>query len=199
MSLLFIKLSRLPITFLPRSKHLLILWLHAPSAVILEAQKIKSATVSIVFPSISHEVMGPDAMISVFWMLNGKPAFSLSSFTFTKRLFSSSLLSALRVVSFAYMRLLIYLLAILIPASAPSSPAFHIMFTEYKLNKQGVNIQPWHTPFPIWNQSVLPCPVLTVASCLAYRFLRRQITWSSIPTYEEFSSLLWITQSKALG
>ena len=66
MSLLFNMLSRLVITFLPRSKHLLISWLQSPSAVILEPRKIKSATVSSVSPSICHEVMGPDAMIFVF-------------------------------------------------------------------------------------------------------------------------------------
>ena len=66
MSLLFNMLSRLVIIFLPRSKHLLISWLHAPSAVILKPKKIKSATVSTVSPSISHKVMGPDAMILVF-------------------------------------------------------------------------------------------------------------------------------------
>ena len=65
-SLLFNMLSRLVITFLPRSKHLLISWLQSPSAVILEPRKIKSATVSTVSPSICHEVMGPDAMILVF-------------------------------------------------------------------------------------------------------------------------------------
>ena len=66
MSLLFNMLSRLVITFLPRSKHLLISWLQSPSAVILEPKKIKSDTVSTVAPSISHEVMGPGAMIFVF-------------------------------------------------------------------------------------------------------------------------------------
>jgi len=66
MFLLFNMLSRLVITFLPRSKRLLISWLQSPSAVILEPRKIKSATVSTVSPSISHEVMGPDAMILVF-------------------------------------------------------------------------------------------------------------------------------------
>ena len=66
MTLLFNMLSRLVITFLPRSKHLLISWLQLPSAVILEPQKIKSATLSTVSPSICHEVMGPDAMIFVF-------------------------------------------------------------------------------------------------------------------------------------
>ena len=66
MSLLFNMLSRLVITFLPRNKCLLISWLQSPSVVILEPQKIKSDTVSTVFPSISHEVMGPGAMIFVY-------------------------------------------------------------------------------------------------------------------------------------
>ena len=69
-SLLFNMLSRLVITFLPRSKHLLIPWLQSQSAVILEPKEIKSATVSTVSPSICYEVMGPDAMILVFWMLS---------------------------------------------------------------------------------------------------------------------------------
>ena len=77
MSLLMNILSRLVITFLPRSKCLLISWLQSPSAVILELKKIKSDTVSTVSPSISHEVMGTDAMIFVFWMLSFKPTFSL--------------------------------------------------------------------------------------------------------------------------
>jgi len=70
MSLLFNMLFRLVITFLPRGKCLLISWLQSPSAVILEPKKIKSATVSTVPPSISHEVMRPNAMIFVFWMLS---------------------------------------------------------------------------------------------------------------------------------
>ena len=126
MSLLLNMLSRLVITFIPRSKHILISWLQSPSAVILEPHKIKSDTVSL---SISHEGMGPDAMILVFWMLSFKPTFSLSSFTFIKRLFSSCSLSAIRVVSSAYLRLLIFLPAILIPACASSSPAFLMMYS----------------------------------------------------------------------
>ena len=81
MSLFFNTLSRFVIVFLPRSNLVLILWLQSISAVILEPPKIKSATVSIVSPSICHEVMGPDTMIVVFWMLSFKPAFPLSSFT----------------------------------------------------------------------------------------------------------------------
>ena len=148
-------LSRLVITFLPRSKHLLISWLQTPSAVISEFQKLKSVFVSIVSPSICHEVMGPDAMILIFWMLSFKPTFSLSSFTFVKRLFSSSL-SAIRVVSSAYLRSLTFLPDILILACASSSPAFCMMYSAYKLNKQGDNTQPWYTPFPIWNHCVVP-------------------------------------------
>ena len=153
---------------------------------ILEPPKIKSATVSTVSPSISHEVMGTDAMIFIFWMLSFKPNFSLSSFTFIKRLFNSSSPSAIRVVSSAYLRLLIFLPAISIPACASSSPAFFMMYSAYKLNKQGDSIQPWRTPFPIWNQSVVPCPVLTVAWWHAYRFLRRQVRWSGIPISLQF-------------
>ena len=141
--------------------------------------------------------MGLDVMILVFWMLCFKPTFSLSSFTFIKRLFSSSSLSVTRVVSSVYLRLLIFLPAILIPACASSSLIFGTMFSAYKLNKQGDNIQPWRTPFPIWNQSVVPCPVLTVASWPAYRFLKRQLRWSAIPiSLRIFHSLLWSIQSR---
>ena len=181
MSLVFNMLSRLVRAFLPRSRHLLISWLQSPSAVILEPPKIKSDTVPTLSPSISHEVMGPDAMILVFWMLSFKPIFSLSSFTFIQRLFSYSLLSAIKVVSSAYLRLLVFLPEVLITACTSTSPVFLMMYSAYKLNKQGDNIQPWRTPFPIWNQSVVPCPVLTVASWPAYKFLKRQIRWSGIP------------------
>ena len=149
MSLLFNMLSGFVIAFLPRSKRLLISCLQSPSAVIFEPPKIKSDTVSIVFPSICHEVMWPDAMILVFWILSFKPTFSLSSFTFLKRLFSSYSLSAIRVVSSENLRLLIFLPAILIPACTSFSLAFLMMYSVCKLNKQGDNIQPWHTPFPI--------------------------------------------------
>ena len=203
--------------------------------------------------------MGLDVMILLFWMLSFKPTFSLSSFTFIKRLFSSSSLSAISVLSSAYPRLLIFLpailipwtflviqmvkhlptmwetrlqslgwedplkkamatyssvlawkipwmenpvrlqsmelqrvehdcetslsLFILIPACASSRPAFLMMYSALKLNKQGDNIQPWRTPLPIWNQFVAPCPVLTVASnCWPeYRFLKRQVRWFGIP------------------
>jgi len=123
MSLLFNMLSRLVIAFLARSKHLLYSWLQLPSAVISESKKTKSVTVSIVSPSICYEVMGPDTMVFIFRMLSFKPTFSLSCLTFIKRLFSSSLRSAIRVVSSAYLRLLIFLPENLIPACASSSRA----------------------------------------------------------------------------
>ena len=104
-------------------------------------KKRKSINVSIVSPCICHEVMELDIMILAFRILSFKPAFSLSYFTFIKKLFSSSWLSAIKVVSSAYQRLLIFLLAIFIPACASSSSIFH-MCPAYKLNKQGDNIQP---------------------------------------------------------
>ena len=106
MSLFFNMLSKLVIAFLPRSNHLLISWLQSSSAVILEPKKIKSVTVSIVSSSICHLSDGTRCQIFlVFWIFSFKPAFSLSSFTFIKRLFSTSSLSALSMVSPAYLRL----------------------------------------------------------------------------------------------
>ena len=108
MSLLFDMLSRAIIGFLQRSNRLLISWLQSPSSVFLEPTKRKSLTASTFSSSICREVMVSDAMILVFWMLSFfKLAFSLSSFTLIKRFFSSSLLSTLRVVSSAYLRLFI--------------------------------------------------------------------------------------------
>ena len=125
--LLFNVLSRFVIAFLLGSKCLLFWWLQSPSAVILELQKIKSVTVST-FP-ICHEVTELDTMIFVFWMLSFKPVFTLSSFTFIKRLFSSSSLSAIKVVSSAYLWLLVFLLAILILACALPSLAFCVTYS----------------------------------------------------------------------
>ena len=137
-SLLFNMLSRLVITFLPRSKRLLIM---AEVTICSDfgAQKNKVSHRFHGFPIYFPWSDGADAMILVFWMLSFKPTFSLSCFTFIKRLFSSSL-SAIRVVSSAYLRLLIFLLAILIPACASFSPAFLMMYSAYQLNKQGDNI-----------------------------------------------------------
>ena len=104
----------------------------------------------------------PWSQFSECWVLS--QLFPLSCFTFIKRLFSSSLLFAIRVVSSVYLTLLIFLLAILIPVCASSRLVYLMMYYAYKLNKEGDNIQPWHAPFPIWNRSVVPCPTLTVVS-----------------------------------
>ena len=155
MFLFFNMLSRLVITFLSRGKCLLISWLQSPSAVILEPPKIKSVTVSTVSPSICHEVMGPVAMILVFWMLSCWVLSLLFHTPLSPSLRGSLvLLCFLRVLWYAYLRLLIFLPAILIPACASSSPAFLSIYSAYKLIKQGHNIQPWSIPFLIWNQSV---------------------------------------------
>ena len=111
--------------------------------------------------------MGVDAMILVFWILNFKPDFSLSSFTLIKRLFSSSLLSALRVVSSAYLRLLIFIAEIFIPAWASSS----ILHDVLCINKQGDNIQFLSYHFPSFEP---------VCSWPVYRFFKRLVTWSGI-------------------
>ena len=184
-------LPRLVISFLPRSKRLNFM----ASVTIFSdfgALQNKVSHCFHFFPFYLPEMMGPDAMILVFWMLSCKPTFSFSSFTFIKRLFNSFLLSAIRVESSAYLRLLIFLQAILIPACASSSPAFLI-------NKQGDRIQLWLSSSPIWHQSVVPCPVLTVASWPSHRFLRRQVWWSGILTSWRIFQSLWSTQSKALA
>ena len=112
-----------------------------------------------------------------FWMLSFKPAFhsplSLSSRGSLVLYFLPSDICISEVIEISP--------SSLISACTSSSLAFHMMYSACKLNKQGNNIQPWRTPFPIWNQSVAPCLVLTVASWPAYRFLRRQVRWSGIP------------------
>ena len=81
----------------------------------------------------------------------------------------------------AYLRLLIFLLAILIPACASFSPAFGMMYTAYKLNKQDDDIHPWWTPFSIWNQSIVPCLVLTIAflTCIQVSQEAGKMVWYS--------------------
>ena len=93
--------------------------------------------------------------------------------------------------------LLIFLPANLIPACVSPSPAFLMMYSAYKLNKQGDNIQPWHTPFPTCNQSVVPCPVPTVASWPAYRFLKRQVRYSHL--FQNFPQFIVIHTVKGFG
>ena len=129
MFLFFNILSRFVIAFLPRHKCLLISWLQSPSAVILEPKNIKSVT----FPLFPHlfAMKWWDRMpwFSSFecWVLS--QFFHSPLFTFIKRLYSSSSLTAIRVVSSAYLRLLIFLLAILMPACASSSPALPMMYS----------------------------------------------------------------------
>ena len=197
MSLLFIILSRFVIAFLARSKYLNFMG----AVTICSDFGVQENTICHCFhfcPSNCHEVMALDVMILVFWMLSFKPAFSLAFFTVIKKLCNSSSLSAIRVVSSIYLRLLIFLSAILIPACDSSSLVFCVMYSACKLNKQGDNIQPCYIPFPILNLSVVPCPVSTVASWPAYSFLRKQVKWSGLPISRRIShSLLWSTQSKA--
>ena len=142
--------------------------------------KVKSVTVSIVSPSIFHEVMGPNAMIFIFLNFEFYASFSLSSFTFIKRFFSSSLLSAIRVVSSAYLSLLIS------SSNLDSSLCFIQPSLDILLSQFGTRL--------------VPCQVWTVASQPPYRFLRRQVSSSGIPiSWRTFHSLLWSTQLKALA
>ena len=199
LSLLLNMLSRFIIVFLPRNKHLLISWLQVPFKVIFGPKKKKILTLFphlFVSPSICHEVTGPDAVILVFWMLRFKPAISLSPS-------SRSILVPLRFLPIGYCFLIsevmVFFLALLIPACVSYNLTFCVMYFAYKLNKQGDNIQPWRTPFPIWNQSIVLCLVLTVASWPTYRFLRKQEKWSGITiSWKIFHSFFWSTQSKAL-
>ena len=203
MSLLFNTLTRFVIAFLLGSNHLLISWLQSLLCSDFRAQEEEICHGFHPFPFYLpwSDGMGLDAMILVFFLIfNFRPAFSLSSFTFIKRFFRSSLLSAVEVVSSAYLRLLMFLPPILIPAYNSSSPAFLIMCSAYRLNKQGDNRQPYGTPFSILNQSVVSYRVLTVAFWPIYRFLRRQLRWYGISISLRAShSLLWCTQSKALS
>jgi len=154
------------------------------------------------------ELMGPHAFILVFWMLRFKPAFSLSPFTFIKRLF--------KFITFCHKGGVICISEVIdiSPSNLDSSLCFiHPGISHDVLciddNKQGDNIQPWQTPFPILEQSdvscpvlffFFSCPVLTATSWPAYRFLRRQVRWSGFPiSWQIFHSLLWPTQSKTLA
>ena len=190
----FNMLSRFVIALLSRSKHLLISWLQSQFIVILGVQKNK-VCYSFHFYPISmpwSEGTRCHDLNFLSWVLSH---LFHSPLSLSLRLFGSSSLSAIKVVSSAYLRLLIFLPAILIPAYNSSSLEFHIMNSTYQLNKQNDNIQPWHTHFPILNRSCVPCPVLTVASWPAYRFPRRQVRWSGILiSFRTVYSLLWFIQ-----
>ena len=121
----------------------------------------------------AHYLIFPRVSFLVVWGLG------VSSPTF-KRLFSSSLLSTIKVASSSYLEVLLFLLAVLILACEFYSPALHMISSAYNLHKQGDNLQPWQTPFFNFVPVHFPCPVLTVASCPAYRFLRRQLRWTGI-------------------
>ena len=127
-SLIFNSLSRFVIAFLPKSKRLLNFMTVVTIYSDFEVQEKKVCHCFHCFPSC-HEVMGPEGTTFLFVMLSFKPAFSLSSLTLIKRLFSASSLSAIRMVSSSYLRLLIFLLTILIPACASHSPAFCMMYS----------------------------------------------------------------------
>ena len=102
--------------------------------------------------------------------------------------------------TFCHLSGIIFLLAILILACDSFSQAFHMMYSACKLNKQGDNIQPCHSPFPVLRQSVVLCLVLTDASWPAYSFLRRQVRWFRYSHFFKiFHSLLWSIWSKALA
>ena len=170
----------LSLSFLARSNHLLISRLQSPSSVILERKERKSAVAStfpLPFAMKSWDQMSWSWLFSIF-------SFNICSFTPPhhplKRLFSSSWLSAIRVIASTCLRLLMFLLPILILACNSSSLAFLMMCLQYRLNKQGDSKQPCHIPFFILNQSFVPYRVLTVASWPAYRFLKRgKMVWYS--------------------
>ena len=153
--------ARFGIVFLPRSKCLLISWLQSLSSIILEPKKIKFVTVSTLSPSICRKVNDPDAITFFFWVLNSKPAFSFCSFTFIK--------GSLVLLCFLPQGGIICISEVVVisPSNLDSSlwliqPSIHIMYSAYKLNSQGNNIQCtiqcsmycWHTISPSFNQFI---------------------------------------------
>ena len=138
---------------------------------------------------------GTGCMILVFWMLSFKSTFSLLFHFHQEALwFFFTFFHNGGVIWI--MRLLIFLLEVLIPACALSSLAFPMMYCACKLNKQGDNLQPWRTPFPIWNQSVVPCPVLTVD--LHTDFSRGRSGGLVFPSLEEFPTVCCDPHSQRL-
>ena len=133
-----------------------------------------------------------------FLILGFKLTLSLS-FTIIKRLFSSSSLSAIRVMLSAYLSLLMFLPLILNPACNSFSPAFLMMCSAYRFNKQGDRRQLCCILFSILNQSVVPSRVLTAASWRAYRFLRKQVRWSGIPNSKSFSQYVMMHTFKGFS
>ena len=182
MSLLFKILCRFVIAFLPRRKHLLISWLQSlfSDFGVQENKVCHCFFFALIYLPRNDETRCHDLN---FWMLSFKLAFSLSSITLIKTLFSSSLLSAISVHIICVSEVADISLGNLDFSLWVIQPSISHDVLSCKLNNEGDNIQPWHIPFPILNQSVVPCKVLTVASWCAWRFLRRQVKWSHIPTF----------------
>ena len=166
--------TRFVIASLPRSKHLLISWLQSVCSDFGAPQN----KICHCFPFFPIYLPWSDVMrCHDFSFLNFEFQVFHSSCNFIKMLFNSSLLSAIRVVSSAYLRLLIFLMAILIPACASSRPALCMIYSAYKLNKQGDNIQPWGTLFWLLNQSIVPCPVLLIENEFLFNILKIIHLW----------------------
>ena len=145
--------------------------------------------------SLSHWTTR-EVPILVFLMLNFKPTFSLSSFTFIQRIFSSSPLSAIKVVSSALWGYLYF------SQQSWFQPVLHpgqyFTWCTLHIGKQGDNIQPWHTPCLIWNQSIFPCPVLTVSSWPASGFSGGRESGVVFPFLAEFHTVYCDPQSQRL-
>ena len=200
MSLLFNTLSGFVIALLPRRKYILISWLQSSSAVILERKKIKSVTVSTFPLSICHEVMVPDVIILVFkcWVLSQL----LYSLLFPS---PSSYLVPLHFMLLESYHLYIWGYWYFSQQSqfqleSNSSMSFCMMYSAYKLNKQGDNIEPCCTPFPILKHSIVPCPVLNLPSWPTYRFFLRRDRQRDliVPSPEEFSTVCCCPHSQNL-
>ena len=153
MSLLFNMLSMFFIVSILRNKCLLISWLRSSTAVIFGAQENKICHCLHFFPIYLLWIDGTRFHDLSCLNVVLRPPFHSSFSPFIKRVFSSSSLSAIRVLPSVYLNLLIFLWAVLIPAWHSSSLAFCLIYCAYKLNKQGDNIQPWQTHFSILNQS----------------------------------------------
>ena len=197
MFLLFNMLSRYIIVFLQRSKNLLIFMTAITVFSDFGAQENKACHWFCCFPIYlpwSDGTRCHDLSFFECWV-SSQLFQSLSPSTRDSSVLSLSLCFSFRVISSAYLRLLIFLLEILITACDSSRLAFLMMYSVYKLNKQGDNIHPWCTPFPILNQFIVPCSVIIVACWPAHRFLSRQVRWAAIPnSLRTFHSLLWSIQ-----
>ena len=190
----FYMLSRLVIAFLPRGKHLLMSWLHYLHDFGTPQNKVWHCLhcFSIYFPWSDGTGCHDLRFLTVELSVNFFSLFFHFHQEALQFFFTFCHKSGVTCVIWGYWYFSWQ-------SCASSSLIFLIMYSAYKLNKKGDNIQPWHTPFPIWNQSVVPCPVLTVASWPAYRFLRRQVRWSGIPISQNFPQFVVIHTIKGFG